>query len=195
MSGGGPGCSPLDGSAVPSATLFERAVGRTIDASVAIVLELVVMVPLSLLLWLRGWGSDWGYGRPSFDGQDAIRTLLWLIPAVIALAWVFYETVSTWSGGQTLGKRAAGIATVRASDGSSPSFASSAARALLPVVTGAGAALAAWKLEMLQPLRAGAALWVAVYLSALTNRSRRGLHDMLAGTVVVQQPTNQGAAA
>lgn len=191
MSGCVPGCPPAGGSTVPSATLFERAVGRTIDASVAIVLELVVMVPLSLLLWLAGWGSDWGYGRPSFDGQDAIRTLLWLIPTALALAWVLYETVSTWSGGQTVGKRAAGIVTVRASDGSSPSFASSSVRALVPAVIGAGAAFAAWKLEMLQPLRAGAALWVAVYLSALTNRSRRGLHDMLAGTLVVQKPTKQ----
>ena len=193
MSGCAPGCPPSGGSAVSSAILFERAVGRFVDACVAIAVELVVMVPFSLLLWLRGWGHDWGYGSPSFDGRDAIRVLLWLIPTALALAWVLYETVSTWSGGQTVGKRVAGIVTVQASDGSSPSFASAAARALLPVVIGAGAALAAWKLEIVQPLRAGAALWAAVYLSALTNRRRRGLHDMLAGTVVVQKPTNQGA--
>lgn len=73
-------CVPVDGSAVPLATLSERAVGRFVDASVAIAVELAVIVPFSLLLWLRGWGHDWGYGRPSLGGRDAIGAPLWLDP-------------------------------------------------------------------------------------------------------------------
>ena len=188
MRGRGPRCVSVDGSVTALASLLERAVSRVIDASVLIAVELFVMVPFSLLLWLRGWGSDWGYGRPGFGGRGVIEALHWLFPVTIALAWVVYETVSTCSGRQTLGKRAVGITTLCASDGSSPSVPSSLWRALLPALIGANAAFIAWKLQVLPPLQSGAALWTAVYLTAPTHRRRQGLHDVLAGTVVVQVP-------
>ena len=185
---GGSRSTSIDASAAPLATLLERAVGRAIDAGVLIAVQLLVMVPFSLLLWFRGWGHDWGYGRPGYGGRGFIEALHWLIPAAVALAWVLYETVSTCSGRQTPGKRVAGIATVRASDGSRPPAAWSAWRALLPAMIGADAAFVAWKLQVLPPLQSGAVVWMTVYLTAVTNGRRRGWHDMLAGTVVVRMP-------
>jgi uncharacterized RDD family membrane protein YckC len=92
-----------------------------------------------------------------------------LAPALtaLALAGFVYQLLCTWLLGATLGKRVAGLRVV-GPDGARPGLARSAWRA------------------------AAAVLGVVVVgigpLVALFTRTGRGLHDLLAGTAVVEPP-------
>ena len=187
MEGVRPRCIMINGAEVRLATLGERLVGRLIDASILLTCEVVIMVAVFSPLSLLGWGHDWG-GLFQGSRGKTIDVLVWVLPVVIALSWLMYETVTIASRGRTLGMRAPGIEVVRAADGARLPFGASFWRALLPLWVGVNGAFLSWKRNLLTPLHFGAALWALVYVSAALNRRRQGWHDRLAGTVVVGPP-------
>lgn len=92
----------------------------------------------------------------------------------VALAWavtVGYETWLTTATGQTVGKRAVGIRVVDRATARPPRNQASFRRAALPPVLG----------TVLPGLG-----WFLPYLWAVWDPSRRGLHDRVAGTIVVR---------
>ncbi|MCI0686455.1 MAG: RDD family protein [Sporichthyaceae bacterium] len=102
------------------------------------------------------------------------RTTGWvtaLVGVVVGLLPVGYFASCWWIGGQTAGNMAMGIA-VRRSDGEPLRFPRSLVRAVL------GLALAP--------------LWLLGLLLVLADDRRRGLLDLVAGTVVVYTPTGPG---
>jgi uncharacterized RDD family membrane protein YckC len=103
------------------------------------------------------------------DPSDDSRRVLGIVGAAVYGLWLIGYFVLFWSTtGQTPGNRVLEIRVCRARDGLPPS----AGRALVRL---AGVILAAI------PLFIG-------YLPILYDDRRRGLHDMLAGTVVVSAP-------
>ncbi|MGI8806454.1 MAG: RDD family protein [Acidimicrobiales bacterium] len=122
--------------------------------------SMVVVVPL--LLGLVDLDSlDRGLPAPTLLG-------LFLFGAI-------YTIVPTAVWGQTLGKIAMGIRVVVEEDGSLPGWRRSALRWALPGVAG--------RLPYV-----GLGVGLAVMASLVWDPRRRGLHDRLAGTVVVRVP-------
>ncbi len=80
---------------------------------VELVVVLAVLLPLSLLGWLREAGSPDSGTR----WQEIVDTLEWALPAAIALVWVLLEISMTSLRGQTPGKREMQIRVVGAERG------------------------------------------------------------------------------
>lgn len=106
-------------------------------------------------------------------GGMAISTLALLVLAQFTMI-VAYQTVFIARGGRTVGHRACGLAVVRRVDGGPVGWSASLRRATLP------AAVA------LVPFL-GAALVAIVYLRAAFHPLGQGLHDAMAGSVVVRR--------
>ena len=108
---------------------------------------------------LLAWGSA------SWLGGD----LALLVPALaaLALAAFVYQLLSHWLWGASFGQRAAGLRVV-GPDGARPGLGRSAARAAVAVL--------------------GTLLAGTGPLLALFTRSGRALHDLAAGTAVVEAP-------
>jgi uncharacterized RDD family membrane protein YckC len=106
-------------------------------------------------------------------GGVATIVLAILVLAHLAVS-VVYQTVLVARYGRTLGHRLGGLIVVRRCDGGPVALAAAGRRAVLPavalVVPGVGAALVA-----------------IVYLRALFHPLGQGLHDAVAGTVVVRR--------
>jgi uncharacterized RDD family membrane protein YckC len=117
------------------------------------------------------WGIDGvpfaflAVGSATWLGAD----LELLVPALtaLALAGFTYQWLCTWLLGATFGKRAAGLRVV-GPDGARPGLGRSAGRA--------GAAVLGVVLVGIGPML------------ALFTRTGRGLHDLAAGTAVVEAP-------
>jgi uncharacterized RDD family membrane protein YckC len=125
----------------------------------------------ALVINVVAWtvGAVVALGLSVIDVPDGVVTALAAIGAVVAIAWCFLYFVFFWStSGQTPGSRALGICVESARTGQPVS----AGRAVLRVLALPLAAL---------PLCAG-------FLMILVERRRRGLHDLIAGTVVVYAP-------
>jgi uncharacterized RDD family membrane protein YckC len=89
-----------------------------------------------------------------------------------AAASTFYETICVATRGRTLGAWIIGVRIVRIDDGCVPGWSKAGIRALLPMALQAVPVV-------------GVALMAAVYVTALLNPRRQGLHDRAAGTIVV----------
>ena len=166
--------------------------GRVIDAFVTIILAAVaaiaVLIPLILILLavvLRdGFTSDIGV-------FVALLTYL-LVGVAVLVVVVRYEVVKTARTGQTLGKEMMGLMVISES-GQRPVF---WARWALPHGVGLGVGQAGAIVGYVAfgddirfvGLGAGAGLvgWVLVYASALWDKDRRGWHDKIARTIVVE---------
>lgn len=105
-----------------------------------------------------------------FDGSLPAPIVLGLF-----LFGAIYTVVPTAVWGQTLGKIAVGTRVVADPDGSLPGWRRSALRWALPGLAG--------RLPVI-----GLAVSLAIVVSLLIDPRRRGLHDRLAGTVVVKVP-------
>lgn len=92
----------------------------------------------------------------------------------VAIAWILvvgYETIFTAATGQTIGKRALGLRVVAIGTGQQPGTTASLRRAACPVLLGVVIPVVGW---------------FVAYLWAMGSASRRGLHDLFAGTEVIQ---------
>lgn len=99
------------------------------------------------------------------------RTTTFVTAVVASAVVVGYEAWFTTVSGQTIGKRALGIRVVVLGGTEPPGLGASVVRAALPVLMGVAT------------FGVG---WLVPYLWAIWDRDRRGLHDRVAGTEVIQ---------
>ena len=162
--------APRDGRELPKARIAARLAARIAD--------LLVLAP-GLFVVLR-------YVGRVLDAEfSCFMSFSYCVPdpvplfgpaEVVAFAWVvLYEPVSVALWGRTAGKWAEGIKVVSIVDDAKPSMARSFARVALPAVAGLATFGVGW-------LVVQTVLWA----STTANRDRRGWHDRLAATVVVE---------
>jgi uncharacterized RDD family membrane protein YckC len=115
-------------------------------------------------------------GQPSDAAMLQLQHALVPAAVVVTIITFAYATalVAAWSG-QTVGKRAARIAVVSAVDGSPVGWGRAAIRAAVPLA-------AVWI-----PWGIGGLAVLVVYGWMLFNPRRQGLHDLAAGTVVINR--------
>lgn len=158
-----------DGTHLTRAPLAWRLVARAVD--MALVGAAVVWGVLQAVDRLFRFCGGYGGGCSGSEGSSVPYLLL-------VLAAACYEPVAIAASGRTLGKALAGVEVVRVSGSGNPSFGKSLLRVTLPTVL------------FLSPLGLGwLAAWVAVGISVLANKEKRGLHDKMADTVVVRSPS------
>jgi uncharacterized RDD family membrane protein YckC len=97
---------------------------------------------------------------------------LWLFP-VVQILDIVYETVAVAVWGRTIGKWIMGLR-VEDPHGERPSWRRAAVRIAVP------------DLAAMIPLIGSGLLTAAIYLTAVWNPLRQGLHDRAAGTIVVR---------
>jgi uncharacterized RDD family membrane protein YckC len=149
--------------------------------------EVIPVAPPDEVLELRRGGSARRVAAWAVDGLPFLLAGLgltaWLgadlavaapVLAFVAVASFAYQTLAHWLAGATLGKRLVGLRVV-GPDGGRPGPGRSALRAAAAV--------------------AGTAFLGLGPLLALFTRSGRGLHDLVAGTVVVDALTRSGTQA
>lgn len=135
---------------------------------VAFILDVVVLVSC-LMLFVAVAGLQILF-RSDFGDTDPPESAYWvgfgIVGAFLGFAPIYYVALTAWKG-QTLGKMAVRIKVIRRDGGA----------------VGAGQSFIRWVgyLASVVPLGIG-------FLMALVNAERRGLHDLLAGTVVVELP-------
>ena len=162
--------APRDGRELPKARVAARLAARFVD--------LLVLAP-GLFVVLRY------VGRVLDAGFSCFMSWTYCVPdpvplfgpaEVVAFAWVvLYEPVSVALWGRTAGKWAEGIKVVSIVDGAKPSMARSFARVALPAVAGLATFGVGWLV-----------IQTVLWASTTANRDRRGWHDRLAATVVVE---------
>jgi len=190
-------------AAVPAelASFGSRVAARVLDTALKAAAAIVaaVVVVLSLWEWLTESFSIWGDSGPlpasAVGGLMAAGAILLAIPV--------YEVAMVAVRGQTIGKRVAAIKVVRLDSDSPPGWGRAIGRWFLPVAafwigqvlsililvglqeaSGTGTELGLGLGQVTQLL--APALWLVVRLSAIWSRDRRGWHDYLAGTRVVE---------
>jgi uncharacterized RDD family membrane protein YckC len=139
------------------ASIGERGVARAIDV-------LLELIPLAILVA--------SYVRVDGDEVKIDDVPFWLSFVTIGVA-VVYETIFIAWRGQTLGKMLLGVRVARLIGGTKPDPSQAGLRALVPG--------SAWAVPIL-----GFGLYLFVFLSAIGNPLRRGIHDRAAGSVVVR---------
>jgi uncharacterized RDD family membrane protein YckC len=139
------------------ASIPQRAGGWLLDGLITSVPSMAIVLPFLDLEALSRTGE-----YPSW--VLAVPLGVWIVYQVVLIAWV----------GRTVGALAVGVRVARYVDGANPRVDQAAMRALLP---------AAFVPIPVPFLNAG---WIVVYLVALNNPLRRGLHDMAGGTVVIR---------
>lgn len=122
---------------------------------------LVVLVPGSVLLWAFG----------ERDGNQ-VQFPAWALFVSVVIVGA-YEIGLTATRGATLGKQLLGTRVVRRLDGGRPTWGMSAIRFLVPSLQ--YTAVLVFQVVAL-----------LIYLSAVWNPGRRGIHDRASGTVVVR---------
>jgi len=143
------------------APIGHRALGRIVDT-------LLTLIPFLI------WGAAAHWARTSGDHVDVSHVPLWA-PVVWQLFAVIYEALFLSTTGRTVGKWLMGTR-VEHGDGTRPSMERAALRAAVPGV--------AWVI----PYFGGGILAALIYLTAVFNPLRQGLHDRAAGTLVVMSP-------
>ena len=164
--------APRDGRELPKARIAARLAARFVD--------LLVLAP-GLFVVLRYVGRVLDAELSCFMRVMTPNCVPDPVPLfgpaeVVAFAWVvLYEPVSVALWGRTAGKWAEGIKVVSIVDDAKPSMARSFARVALPAVAGLATFGVGWLV-----------IQTVLWASTTANRDRRGWHDRLAATVVVE---------
>lgn len=151
----GPDGLPLWGEGA-LASISKRAAGRILD-------NVLFGIAFLIVATSRGWIT--------MGDKVDLAHLPWWGPVLPVVAQAVYECVLYVWCGRTLGKWVAGTR-VELGDGRLPGWHQAALRAMLPM------------LASIVPFLPGL-LTLVVFLIALTNPLRQGLHDRAAGTIVV----------
>jgi len=107
----------------------------------------------------------------------------WPARVAFTLPFVLYQVAAIAVWGRTLGKAAMGTKVVREEDRGPVGWGAALARWAVPAVPGIALSLAG------DPAGVIGLLWIiVVYSGVLRDSQRRGLHDHVAGTVVVHDP-------
>ncbi len=175
-----------NGVEAPLAGIPERFLARFHDCIVmalimlAAILLAVAAVVVGLLL-----GADWNWGDE--NTQAVVSSLLALfIVGMASLVALLYEPVTTARSGQTIGKRGQQVRIVRYQDGGAASASRCVARWAVPIWAGTLGWAVAAAIGLPMPYVGIPGLWLLIHVSPLWGRGRRGWHDMIAGTVVVE---------
>jgi uncharacterized RDD family membrane protein YckC len=115
----------------------------------------------------------WALGSPPGDLFDVLL-ILFVMPALALALHIAYHVVLVGGCGQTLGKMALGITVIGRDDGGIPGYGRAALRCL-----GGFLSLASFGLG---------------YMGIVFTEERRGLADLLAGTRVIEELPEPGAA-
>ena len=140
---------------LPLATIQRRLVGWALD-------YLLFGIPFTLVV----------FGLNTSTDADTISDPPLWATFGFAAASAMYETVFVAIRGQTLGAWIMAVRIVRIDDGNVPGWSKAGIRALLP--------MAAQAVPVVGIFAMG-----AIYMTALFNPRRQGLHDRAAGTIVV----------
>ena len=189
-----------NGVEAPRAGIPERFLARFHDFIIMALLMLVAVllaaaaVGVGLLL-----GANWNWGDE--NTQAAVSGLLALFMVGMAsLVALLYEPVTTARSGQTIGRRGQQVKVVRFQDGGAPEASRCVTRWAVPIAAGALGWVVAAAIGLPMPYLGMPGLWLLIYVSPLWGRGRRGWHEMIAGTVVVEAswhppPTGSPASA
>jgi uncharacterized RDD family membrane protein YckC len=168
----GAGSQPAPSSEPQIAGAFRRLVGYILDFAVLA----IVSVPVSIL------GSHTTHPRPHFTVTGPTRAASWLLFGL----YVAYQVGAVALFGRTLGQAALRLRVVR-SDESPAGW----TRAVVRFAVTAAAPIVWIPARILAPATApwlGLAWPVVIYGWMLFDPSRRGLHDVIAGTLVLHEP-------
>ena len=143
------------GTIPPIASPLLRLGGALCDS----LLFLAVVFPLTLFRW------------------DTDGSLWWRTGPEVAMCVYGVVCVAVW--GRTVGKWFVGTRVVDRATGSRPGWAAATARVLLPAAVAVVGEIGGYY----RPIERLA--WIVVYVPILWDPLRRGLHDRLAGTLVV----------
>ncbi|WP_419947170.1 RDD family protein [Candidatus Poriferisodalis sp.] len=184
--------SLADGAEVVLPTWTRRGLARAIDALAAAVFFTIVVLVGAAVEFPQYWLLGGGY-RDDFERHWSV----WFAAGYAVI--VLYEVLAVTLKGQTLGKSTAGIMVMSTSGGRVP-LGRSALRWFVPAAASlSGVAAVLWALadssesvwEWLSGLTVfqvwfgASAMWLLLYLVALSDPHRRGPHDWAAGTIVV----------
>ncbi len=156
-----PAGEDVDGPAIPAgltlAPIPRRILGLVID-------QVVIVLPVIAV------AIGFGYT----PGDDISTNALLVFNISVAVLGLSYETLMIGAFSRTLGKLATRTRVVRAVDGGRVGWPEALLRALVPTALG------------VVP-QVGVALGAMVYIWALFNPLRQGLHDRAAATLVVRE--------
>ena len=190
-----------DGTVVHKASHDSRKDARGTDIAIWALAAFGFLV-FSLLLFAVAFSMSGN------DDGGAVYGLIPLIALLLVLGSIWYEPVKIAVDGQTFGKRRAGIKVVSFKDGSLPSKWAAFVRWALPTglgtcltavlfATGIGtsdlAATPVLVLVAMVPTVFSLSLmigtpvaWVLMYMPSLYDKNGRGVHDRIAGTIVIK---------
>lgn len=158
-------------------TIFERLVGRALDAVFTLAL-FVILVGLLALAGSDPIDANYQIGSSDFE----------VMVPVFFVTGLLYEVIPTSRRGRTIGKLIVRTTVIRSDDGSLPGLGASFIRwltAALPTT-----AFAVFATGLVPSGRVVAFAWglfsVAVCMSAIRDGNRRGWHDKAAGTLVAK---------
>lgn len=146
--------APIVPAGVHLAPIWRRAVGLLLD-------QLLLVTPVIAVFAALGDAP-----HDALSGEPG----RWFNVAITGLALV-YETVCVWRWGRSVGKLVMGTRVVHVLDGGRVGFSAALIRALVPAAFGVIPQI-------------GTLLGLGVYLLALFDPRRQGLHDKAAGTLV-----------
>ena len=190
--------------------LWRRIGARLIDTAVIAAAIALILCIIGLgAVAAGGWAADdepgGGFLGSEFVSAIYLSVALFILgpPASLAV-WFVYEAVLPRRSGQTLGKKLLGLRVVKCDDkaqtlvGCGPLIARSL---ILHVVSLIGLVVTLirlvsdvridWPAEIVNIAAISVICVCAMVLPAAVSRSRRGVHDWVAGTVVVSAPTGR----
>jgi uncharacterized RDD family membrane protein YckC len=178
---------------------WRRFVAFVLDQVILAVPTAIIGV-LTLMAAVDDWGSltytaNDGTAALTVEGEAQLRTAIAWVAIALGATAAFYYIIFTALFGQTPGKAILGIQVIETAGGAVPSIATASIRYgvyALPglIATGAaimGISISSWDWVL------GIA-WLAIVGWIFIDPVRRGVHDMVAGTVVVstEQPSERG---
>ncbi|WP_419840395.1 RDD family protein [Candidatus Poriferisodalis sp.] len=182
-----------------AALLWRRLVARLCDAvCLAAAITLILFLISAGAVGLGKWSSE-GEASSGFFGADLVVGFYLLIALVFIglpaalVTWYVYECVVARRSGQTPGKRLLGLRVVAhdARRTAPPGVDRLSARWMtlqLPTAVALAAGCLEWPTGDRWPALGGLGWLLVVAAPALLSRSRRGLHDWAAHTIVVSAP-------
>ena len=175
-----------NGIEAPLADWPDRFLARFIDfaLTVAFLLAATLLAVLAIVVGLLA-GANWNWGDENTEAAVSGLAAFLILVAAVAVA-LLYEPVTTARSGQTLGKRSHQIKVVSYDDGLVPIATVCLMRWIVPIAAGALGWVCAAVANLPMPYLGMPLLWLLVHTSARWDKGRRGWHDMMAGTAVVE---------
>ena len=159
---------------------LERLVARLIDLTGLFTATVLALTASSFVKMVVSGGLSESEQRDLFRPPTTRESLVMVVGTVAIL--MVYETVTMARRGQTPGKQLMGLRVVTVRDRQKPGWPRTAARCLVWAIPFSIAG-AFWS----PPITYGATIpLLVIWLWALWDKDHRGVHDIVAGTVVIR---------